>query len=124
MHYFPRVLRYLKPYWRLATISALLIGVATVLGLLAPWPMKILLDHVLDDKPLSPMLSSLFGAMGDHRQGLLLAAVLGGLGLTALQNAIKVLDTYVNTKIDQGMALDFRSDLFQHAQHLTLAFHD
>src|SRR4030095_358024 len=35
-----------------------------------------------------------------------------------------VLDHYVNTKIDQSMVLDFRSDLFQHAQSLSLSFHD
>ena len=35
-----------------------------------------------------------------------------------------MLDNYVNTKIDQSMVLDFRSDLFQHAQRLSLAFHD
>jgi ATP-binding cassette subfamily B protein len=124
MNYFPRVLRYLKPYWKLAIVSGLLIGVATCLGLIAPWPMKILIDHVLEQKPLTPWLALLLGPLAENPQGLLLVAVLGGLGLTAFQNATKVIDNYVNTRIDQAMVLDFRSQLFEHAQRLSLAFHD
>ena len=44
--------------------------------------------------------------------------------LVLVQNGLSVLDSYVNTKIDQSMVLDFRSDLFRHAQRLSLAFHD
>lgn len=124
MKYFPRVLHYLKPYWKLACVSASLILVATALGLLAPWPLKILIDHVLEQKPIPAALYWLLQPFEGHRSALLLVAVLGGLALTASQNALKVLDNYVNTKVDQGMVLDFRSDLFQHAQQLSLAFHD
>ena len=35
-----------------------------------------------------------------------------------------MLNNYVNTKIEQNMVLDLRSDMFAHAQRLSLAFHD
>lgn len=124
MKYFPRVLHYLRPFWKLACISALLILLATGLGLLAPWPLKILIDHVLEQKPMPGYLQWLFSPVADNRHAMLLVAVVGGLLVTALQHATKVLDSYVNTKIDQGMVLDFRSDLFEHAQRLSFAFHD
>ena len=47
-----------------------------------------------------------------------------GLLFTLLCQGLSVLDNYVNTKIDQNMVLDFRSDLFQHAQRLSMTFHD
>jgi ATP-binding cassette subfamily B protein len=124
VRYLPRVLRYLRPYWRLAIVSVLLILLGTVAGLLAPWPLQILFDHVLQGRPLPPALAAVVGPLATHRYALLLLAVGGGVVVTLLQHALTVLDNYVNTKIDQRMILDFRSDLFRHAQRLSLAYHD
>jgi ATP-binding cassette subfamily B protein/subfamily B ATP-binding cassette protein MsbA len=93
-------------------------------ALLAPWPLKILIDSVLGDHPLPSILALLFGSPGEDRFALLVFVVIAGLGITLIQNGLTVLDNYVNTKLDQLMVLDFRSDLFEHAQRLSLAFHD
>jgi ABC-type multidrug transport system fused ATPase/permease subunit len=122
--YFPLVLRYLRPYWKLASFSVVLIGFGALASLLAPWPLKILIDNVLQDHPLSPVLACLVGPLAHNRVGLMLFAVIAGVVVTLLQNGLAVLDNYVNTKINQSMILDFRSDLFRHAQRLSLAFHD
>jgi ATP-binding cassette subfamily B protein/subfamily B ATP-binding cassette protein MsbA len=119
--YFPRVLRYLRPHWKLAVVSVVLIVLSALFSLLVPWPLKFLVDNVLGQEPLPPFLARL---VGESRGVLLLFAVGAGLGFTLVQHALTVLDNYVNTKIDQSMVLDFRSDLFQHAQRLSLAFHD
>jgi ABC-type multidrug transport system fused ATPase/permease subunit len=50
--------------------------------------------------------------------------VLGGFALTAVGNGLKVLGSYVETRLSQNMVLDLRSDLFRHAQRLSLAYHD
>src|SRR5207237_77793 len=42
----------------------------------------------------------------------------------ATESGLGIFDNYVNTKLEQRMILDFRSDLFRHAQRLSLAFHD
>src|SRR4051812_12220549 len=93
-------------------------------SLLAPWPLQILIDNVLGEKPLSPRLAYVLGPLGEGRMALLLFAVIGGVMVVLLQHGLSVLDNFVNTKIDLGMILDFRSDLFRHAQRLSLAFHD
>ena len=59
-----------------------------------------------------------------NRSLLLVLSVAAGLLFTLLCQGLSVLDNYVNTKIDQNMVLDFRSDLFQHAQRLSMTFHD
>ncbi len=124
MKYFPKVLRYLRPYSKLAVVSVVLIVLGSLAGLLVPWPLQILFDNVLFDKPLAPFLANCLGPLAENRVGLMLLAVGGGVVITLLQHGLTVLDNYVNTKIDQSMILDLRSDLFRHAQRLSLAFHD
>jgi ATP-binding cassette, subfamily B, bacterial len=116
-----RVLRYLKPHWRLAAVSVVLIVLGALFSLLMPWPLKFLIDNVLQDQPLPPWLA---GLLGDDRVTLLFAAVAAGVVFVFVHHGLTVLDNYVNTKIDQSMVLDFRSDLFRHSQRLSLAFHD
>ena len=124
MKYIPRVLRYLAPYWPLATLSITLIVVGGFFGLLTPWPLQILVDNVLGGAPLPAFLASLFGSFSNSRFAVLVLVVIAGLAITILMNALTVLDNYVNTKLNLSIILDFRSALFQHAQRLSLAFHD
>jgi ATP-binding cassette subfamily B protein len=122
--YFRRVLHYLRPYSKLAVASVVPTVLAALAGLLAPWPLKILVDNVLGAHPLPPVLARLFGALAEDRFTLLVLAVGTGLGVTLLENSLNVLNKYMQTRLEQNMILDFRSDLFQHAQRLSLAFHD
>ena len=122
MKYFGRVFTYLRPYWPLAIVSVILIFVGGVIGLATPWPLKILVDNVLQDKPLPGVLQDWFGGL--DRYTLLYVAVFSSFFLTLLVYGVAVLDRYVNTKLDQRMALDLRSDLFEHAQKLSMAYYD
>ena len=124
MKYYPRVLRYLRPYWRLAIVSAVLILFGSAATLLVPWPLKILFDNVLGGQPLPPPLDRFPGALVGDRTSLLIAAVVAALAVAVLQNTLPVIDNYVNARIEQSMILDFRGDLFRHAQRLSLSFHN
>jgi ATP-binding cassette subfamily B protein len=117
----PRILPYLKPYKHLAAVSLGIVGLGSVMTLLAPWPLAIMIDSVLGDKPLPGPLHALDGI---GRYQLLALTVLCGLVITGLQHGLAVVDNYVNTKLDQSMVLDLRSDLFRHVQRLSLSFHD
>src|SRR5439155_7936526 len=97
--YFGRVLHYLKPYWKLAVGSVVLIVLGSAAGLLAPWPIKILWDHVLENRPLDGPVAWLLGPLGLSRIGLLLFVVIGGVVVVLIQHGLSVLDNYVNTKI-------------------------
>jgi ATP-binding cassette, subfamily B, bacterial len=117
----PRTLPYLRPYWKLGVVAVSMIGLTTLVSLLTPWPLAILIDAVLDNKPLP----SLLGPLADlDRNTLLVIAVVSGLLVTAAEHGLGVINQYVNTKLEQRMVLDFRSDLFKHAQGLSIAFHD
>jgi ABC-type multidrug transport system fused ATPase/permease subunit len=45
MKYFPRVLQYLKPYRRAASLAVLLVFLGAAFSLLTPWPLQILIDN-------------------------------------------------------------------------------
>ena len=124
MKYFPRVLRYLRPYWRLAIVAVVVMVAGAGVSLLVPWPLQIIFDNVLDTKPVHPFLSRILGALAADRFKLMLTVVIVGFLIVLLQDALNVFGTYINVKIEQNMVLDFRSDLFQHSQRLSLAFHD
>lgn len=124
LSYVTRVLRYLRPHWRLAVGSVAVTLLTTLTALLTPWPLKVVVDHVLGQEPMPPSLAQWLGPVATHQIGLLVAAVVGSLGLALMENALHVVGNYVNTRIDQHITLDFRSQLFLHAQRMSLAFHD
>jgi ATP-binding cassette, subfamily B, bacterial len=124
VNYLSRTLAYLKPHWKLAGFSVALMILGGLASLLLPWPLKFLVDNVLQGEPLPPALAWLLGPVAANRSLLLVLTVVAGLLFTLVCQGLTVLDNYVNTKIDQNMVLDFRSDLFQHAQRLSMTFHD
>ncbi len=122
--YVIRVFRYLKPHWRLAAASIVVTMLSAAAALLTPWTLKIVVDHVLERQPLPPILARALGTVGTDRISLLVIAVCGGLAVTLLLNSLHVVSNYINTRIDQFITLDFRSQMFLHAQRLSLAYHE
>ncbi len=119
-----RVVKYLRPYRTLAAVSVAAVFAYAMAGLVAPWPLKIIVDNILGDNPLpSKLANSLLGVPHD-RVALLIYCVIAGLVISLTLNWLNVFGTYVNTLIQQRMLLDLRSNVFQHAQRLSLAYHD
>ena len=117
-----RVLPYLRPRWTLAVLSAVVTLLSVGIGLLMPWPLKVVIDNVLGQRPLPSTLAAWLGSLD---QAVLLAvAVAAGLILALLSNALAVATSYLKTTLEQGIILDFRSDMFRHAERLSVAFRD
>jgi ABC-type multidrug transport system fused ATPase/permease subunit len=122
MHPVLRVFPYLRRYLRLAGLSVAATLVAVAVGLLVPWPLKIVIDSVLGSQPPPDLVARWVAGM--DRTRLLAAAVGAGLFLTLLSNALSVAMSYLKTRLEQAIILDFRSDLFHHAERLSVAFRD
>src|SRR6185369_11615364 len=119
-----QVLSYVRPYWRSALAAIILTVLTTLCGLLIPWPLKFLVDNVLGDQPLPTLLASLLGPFGTDRFSLLLFVVFAGLALALAINLLSTLNEYVQTKLIQQVTIEFRSELFDHVQRLSLGYHD
>jgi ATP-binding cassette subfamily B protein len=103
----------------LAMIGLMII--AAVAALAEPWPLALLVDDVLGvHSPPRPVVA-LAGRSQTH---LIIFAVVAGFIVTLVIQVISVISEYVTTKLDQEVALDFRSDLFGHCQRLSQGFHD
>jgi ATP-binding cassette subfamily B protein len=119
----PRALSYLRPYRKLGVVSIVLTLFAAVISLAEPWPLAIMIDSVLGHRGPPALLSPIFGSHPGTYVLLIFAASLGFV-LTVFSGGLQVVTEYVNTKLDQKMVLDLRSDLFEHCQRLSLTFHD
>ncbi|HEX2178761.1 MAG TPA: ABC transporter ATP-binding protein, partial [Actinomycetota bacterium] len=116
----PRIFPYLRRFWVLLVLAIVFTAISGLAGVAEPWPLAFLVDSVLGDQPVPGWIPDFFtGSTG----GLIMLAVLVGLGIAAVINGIHVVNEYVQTKLAEKMVLDFRSDLFQHVQRLSMAFH-
>jgi len=118
----PRLFPYLKPFRGLVAASILLSLVGIVIGLADPWPLAFMLDTVLGTRPVPGAVQRFIGT--PDKATLLILTAVAGLLLVASRNAMTVVHEYVNTKLHQRVVLDFRSDLFEHAQRLSVSYHD
>jgi ATP-binding cassette, subfamily B, bacterial len=119
--YFPLVLGYVGRHKRLAAASLILMVISGLAAVMDPWPLAFLVDNVLGSHHPPTYIS---GVVGTDKSQLLLFAVLAGFGVVLVTHALAVLTEYVNTKLDQTIALAARSDLFAHVQTLSQSFHD
>jgi ATP-binding cassette subfamily B protein len=117
----PRLFVYLRPYRRLVAVSVVLTAAGAGIALAAPWPLAFMVDSVLGQKGAPGIVESVIGT---DTYTLLVFGALLGLVVTILAGALSVLAEFVNTKLEQRLMLDFRSDLFRHAQRLSLGYHD
>jgi ATP-binding cassette subfamily B protein len=114
-------LPYVRRYKGLAAVSFVLMVLGVVTSLLTPWPLAFLVDSALGTKAAPDWVASLFGTTPSQK---ILATVLATITIALLTQVLAVVESYVNTKLEQRVALDFRSDLFDHCQRLSQAFHD
>jgi ATP-binding cassette subfamily B protein/subfamily B ATP-binding cassette protein MsbA len=112
------VLRALHPYRRAFAFAVLQVAALSALEILKPWPLKIVIDHVLPRQPLPWR-----GSEGWTPSELLLAAAVGLLAIYAAIGAIQVWNNFTTISIGQGMVNDLRSRVYQHLQRLSLSFH-
>ena len=124
MRYIRRLLPYVRPHWKLAILSVAITILSSLAALLGPWPLTIVVDSVLGDKPLAAPLAGVLGSVAADRTTLLLLAVSAGLFVTLVGGALDVLANYVNTRMNQQIVLAFRTDLFHHTERLAIPFAD
>ena len=105
-------------------LAAMLVEVG--LGLLQPWPIKILIDNVLGHHPTPHVLLSVTNALpgGGGRAGVLLWAVaVGTVLIFALTTAMDMVASYAAIALGQRMTFALSADVFLHLQRLSLRFH-
>jgi ATP-binding cassette subfamily B protein len=119
-----RIGRYALPELRSLLLIGALILLGVGLGLLNPWPLKLIIDNVLAGKPLPEQLSwidSLPGAVSPR-------ALLGILALTTVwlflaRRLVTIAQQYLEAGAGSRMTYALAGDLFDHLQRRSLAAH-
>src|SRR5256886_6834303 len=96
---------------------------ATAAELLKPWPLKIILDHVILDKPVPRALRALQGLLPAGKEPLLLEAAAGIVVIALLGGLFSYCQIFITSSIGYRMVYALRRELFTHLQTLSLAFH-
>jgi ATP-binding cassette, subfamily B, bacterial len=120
-----RLLRYAVAGWKGWAVIVALTLAGSLVGLLQPWPMQVVIDHVLGREPLGDVLAwcADFLPGADTPRGLLAWAALAGLAVFALRGALDVVLTRLWIRVGQGMVYRLAGDLFARAQRRSLLFH-
>ncbi|NOT53722.1 MAG: ABC transporter ATP-binding protein [Deltaproteobacteria bacterium] len=114
-----QILALLHPYRGLFLFALLQVGLIAAAELLKPWPLKVIIDHVLGDKPLTwPVVA------GWSRETLLLATCLSLVTIYLVLGVLTLVNNYTTIRIGQSMVNDLRAALYNHLQRLSLAFHN
>jgi ATP-binding cassette subfamily B protein/subfamily B ATP-binding cassette protein MsbA len=117
-------LSFLRPYRTRVLAIAILALVEIGLAALAPWPLKILVDSVLDDHPWPEPLVSLMASTADaNAVALLVIVVVAGLVLQLAGELLRTIQTQLQVDTGQRIVYGLRARLLAHLQDLPLRHH-
>lgn len=114
-----------RPYkkWMIFILVAML--VETAMSLATPWPLKIIIDNVIVDKPLPQWLAWMDDLLkGEHSMAIAGICAIALVLFTAIGGLAGFLDNYFTESVSQFMANDLRRRIYHHLQKLSLAYYD
>jgi ATP-binding cassette, subfamily B, bacterial len=104
-------------------LAALCVLGFSLTGLLAPWPLKIIFDHVLLDKPLPAYLGFLGVMLPSGKITTLLVISSPIILIALLRGVFSYAQLYIASRIGYELVYTLRRELFVHLQQLSLSFH-
>lgn len=125
MRTFFRLLAYTTRHKGALCLAGLLALMGVVVELARPWPIKIVVDHVLAGRPLPSWLAVVVGLLpgAGTPRGLLVWSVGAAVAVAAGGGALSLLSLSIGLRVCQGLVLDLLLDVFVKLQRLSLKFH-
>src|SRR5919109_697410 len=115
----------LRPYRGWLAIILLATAVETAMSLAAPWPLKIVLDNVIGGEPPPAWLARIAGDLpGGNLMRMAAFAAVATVLIAALGALASFVDNYYTENVGQWVANDLRVRVFDHLEHLPLAYYD
>jgi ATP-binding cassette, subfamily B, bacterial len=117
------LLAYLLAEWQALSAGAAMMFARAGVLLLLPWPLKCIIDNVIFQHKLSPLLVGILPDPTIRRMDLLNALGLGMLGLGLIDALLVYFGNRLLLDCGQRVVAAIRFDLFAHLQRLSLDFH-
>jgi ATP-binding cassette, subfamily B, bacterial len=120
-----RLFSYAVPHARGWVTIVAATTLSTTLSLLQPWPVKVLVDHVLGDEPMHGTVGALAERLpwADTPGGLVVWVVAAGLLIFAVNSALEVVLSLRWTTVGRQMVYRLARDLFARVQRRSLPAH-
>ena len=97
---------------------------STLTTLIIPWPMKLIFDNVLSDKPLPEMLKPFNHLVGDISSTHGLIFLCGSMiGIALFKGFFAYYQLFLTSRIGYLLVYTLRGEIFNHLQRLSLSFH-
>ena len=115
----------LRPYHGWLTIILLATAVETAASLAAPWPLKIVLDNVIGGRePPEWLWHFATWLPGESAIRIAALAAIATVMIAALGALASYVENYYTESVGQWVANDLRVCVYDHLEHLPLAYYD
>jgi ATP-binding cassette subfamily B protein len=120
-----RILDIVRPHWKALTFALVAVLGETLTDILEPWPIKIVVDNILQSKKLPPALGRIVTDLFGQNADAIVAFAVAAVAVIAIVGAISAyFEKYLTTSVSQWVSHDLRKTLYHHIQRLSLADHD
>jgi subfamily B ATP-binding cassette protein MsbA len=97
----------------------------TLTDILEPWPIKVVVDNILQSKPLTGWLGGIVTSLFGHNAYAIVNFAVAAVAVIAVIGAVSsYFEKYLTTSVSQWVGHDLRRTLYHHIQRLSLAEHD
>ena len=104
-------------------LAAVALAGVVAADVLAPWPLKIIFDHILLAKPLPAALAFLQPLLDLGAWPALVISALAIAAIALTGGVLSYLQLYTSAKVGHRITWQLRCELFAHLQRLSLAYH-
>ena len=119
-----RIVPILRPHWAALVLAFLAVLGETLADVLEPWPIKIVVDNLVQSKKLpGPVTAFVLQVFGQNTISVLNFAVAAVLVIAVVGAISSYYEKYLTTSVSQWVAHDLRRMLYQRIQRLSLAEH-
>ena len=115
----------LRPHWRAVSLGFLAVLGEIAADLLEPWPLKMVIDYVLQGKHMPGWLAEVVNRFAGNNPIAALNAAVAGVALIAIIGGISTYsEKYLTTSVGQWVTHELRRTLYHHIHRLSLSQHD
>jgi ABC-type bacteriocin/lantibiotic exporter with double-glycine peptidase domain len=118
----PHLAPILAPRWFMLVAAAIALVAAVGFDFLKPWPVKLVIDHVIPGKTFLPAWARVQEL--DDRTWMVIVVCLLILGAAGMSALAAYLREFMLNRLGEELAFELRMKLFGHVQRLGLGFHD
>src|ERR1044072_9170544 len=119
------LIRLSRPHWKELTLAFVAVLGETLSDVLEPWPIKVVVDNILQSKKRPAYLQHFFSNTFGHEKLPILNFAIAAVAAMAIVGALcSYVEKYLTTSVSQWVTHDLRRTLYNHIQRLSLAHHD